>query len=404
MTTAFRTILNMSFSASWLILVLIVIRPLLRKLPKSGMVLLWGLVALRLLMPFSVTSRLSLIPDIMQIIVVQVTETIEPGITNPPISVNADINTTVAADIDLMAVLSVIWAVGVLVFAISFLVRYWRLLRRVDTAVLLRENIYHSEMTHASVVVGIFDPKICIPFTVDETNLSHIIAHEKTHIRRGDHWWKLVGYLTLMLHWFNPLVWIAYILLGRDIELACDEAVIRNLSQEGRAEYAQTLVTYSTRTRISNVYPLCFGEVGVKARIKSVMEYKRPAIWHHVLLVVFCVLLGCCFLTNPVKAVENAVQEDVMQETQQPQEENTTRPTKDLPKISHGDDAVKAQIDFMQKQLEYLQLKLIEVRAQYEKTEPQFRPPLKDLMDHYEDRIEELEEHIQQAKKQIGME
>ena len=302
MTTAFRTILNMSFSASWLILVLIAMRPLLRKLPKSGMVLLWGLVALRLLMPFSVTSRLSLIPDVMQIIDVQVTETIEPGITNPPISVNADINTTVAADIDLMAVLSVIWAVGVLVFAISFLVRYWRLLRRVDTAVLIRENIYQSEMTHASVVVGIINPKICIPFTVDVTNLSHIIAHEKTHIRRGDHWWKLVGYFALMLHWFNPLVWIAYILLGRDIELACDEAVIRNLSKEGRADYAQTLVTYSTRTRISNVYPLCFGEVGVKARIKSVMRYKRPALWHHVLLVAFFILLGCCFLTNPVKA------------------------------------------------------------------------------------------------------
>lgn len=404
MTTAFRTILNMSFSASWLILVLIAMRPLLRKLPKSGMVLLWGLVALRLLMPFSVTSRLSLIPDVMQIIDVQVTETIEPGITNPPISVNADINTTVAADIDLMAVLSVIWAVGVLVFAISFLVRYWRLLRRVDTAVLIRENIYQSEMTHASVVVGIINPKICIPFTVDVTNLSHIIAHEKTHIRRGDHWWKLVGYFALMLHWFNPLVWIAYILLGRDIELACDEAVIRNLSKEGRADYAQTLVTYSTRTRISNVYPLCFGEVGVKARIKSVMRYKRPALWHHVLLVAFFILLGCCFLTNPVKAVENAVQEDVMQETQQSQEENATRPIKNLSESDLRDDAVRVQIGFMQKELEYLQLKLAEVRVQYEETEPQFRPPLIDLMDHYEDRIEELEEHIQQAKKQIGME
>ena len=208
MTTAFRTILNMSFSAGWLILALIVMRPLLRKLPKSGTVLLWGLVALRLLVPFSVNSRFSLIPNAMPSINVQVAETIEPGITNPPTSVNTDIAATVVADIDLLSALSIVWAIGVLVFTISFLVRYWRLTRRVDTAVLLRENIYQSEMTHASVVAGILNPKIFIPFRVDEADLSYIIAHEKTHIRRGDHWWKLVGYFALMLHWFNPLAYL----------------------------------------------------------------------------------------------------------------------------------------------------------------------------------------------------
>ena len=404
MTDVFLNVLNMSFCAGWLILAIILLRPMIHNIPKWGCVLLWGLVAFRLLIPFSVESRFSLIPDAMPSINVQVAETIEPGITNPPTSVNTDIAATVVADIDLLSALSIIWAIGVLVFTISFLVRYWRLTRRVDTAVLLRENIYQSEMTHASVVVGILNPKIFIPFRVDEADLSYIIAHEKTHIRRGDHWWKLVGYFALMLHWFNPLVWIAYILLGRDIELACDEAVIRNLSQDGRADYAQTLVAYSTRTRIPNVYPLCFGEVGVRARIKSVMEYKRPTAWHHVLLVVFCILLGCCFLTNPAKAVENAVQDDIIQESQQPQEENTTRPTKELPEIELRDDAVRAQIAFMQKELEYLQLKLIEVRAQYEETEPQFRIPLKDLMDHYEERIQGLETHIQSAKEQIGME
>ena len=134
--------------------------------------------------------------------------------------------------------------------------------------------------------------------------MNHIIAHEKSHIRRGDHWWKLIGYFVLMLHWFNPLVWISYILLGRDIEIACDEAVIRDLDNDGRADYAQVLVTYSTKRQMLAVHPLAFGETAVKGRLKSIMNYRKASRWSVAFIIVSCMLLAMCFLTDPVKAVE----------------------------------------------------------------------------------------------------
>lgn len=404
MTDLFLNVLNMSFCAGWLILAIILLRPMIRNIPKWGCVLLWGLVAFRLLIPFSVESRFSLIPDAMPSIELPITENIEPGISQSAPSVNTNFVVDTNVNLDILSVFSILWFIGVLFLAAYFVISYWRLSHRLDTAVLLRDNVYQCEGIRTSIVFGIIHPKICIPFRVDESNINHIIAHEKAHIRRGDHWWKLIGYFVLMLHWFNPLVWISYVLLGRDIEIACDEAVIRNLSQEDRADYAQTLVTIGTRGRILNVYPLYFGEIGIKARVKAMMRYRRPTFWHHVLLGVYCVLLVGCFLTNPAKAVEEIVIDTVVQETQYPQAENPTRPSKDLTGIDLGDAPVRDQIAFMEKELELLKLKLKEVQAQYEETEPRFRVPLKDLMDHYEERIQGLETHIQSAKEQIGME
>lgn len=405
MNTIFLNILNMSFCAGWLILAIVFLRLLFRNIPKWGCVLLWGLVALRLLVPFSVESRFSLIPATMANVELPFSENLEAGIPSPPPTINTDIVADAATrNIDLLSVSSIMWCVGVLFLAVYFVYGYCRLTHMLDTAVLLRDNVYQCEGIHSSIVFGIIHPKICIPFRVDESNMNHIIAHEKAHIRRGDHWWKLIGYFVLMLHWFNPLVWISYILLGRDIEIACDEAVIRNLSQEDRADYAQTLVTIGTRGRIPNVYPLYFGEIGVKARVKAMMRYRQSTFWHHVLLFMCCVLLVGCFLTNPAKAVEEIVIDTIVQETQPPQAENPTRPSKDLTGIDLGDAPVRDQIAFMEEELELLKLKLKEVQAQYEETELRFRIPLKDLMDHYEERIQELETHIQSAKEQIGME
>ena len=336
MTTAFRTILNMSFSAGWLILALIVMRPLLRKLPKSGIVLLWGLVALRLLVPFSVESRFSLIPDTMPSVELPLTENLESGISSPPPTINIDIVADAATgSLDLLSVFSILWCVGVLFLAAYFIFGYCRLTHRLNTAVLLRDNVYQCEGIGAPIVFGIIHPKICIPFRVDESNMNHIIAHEKSHIRRGDHWWKLIGYFVLMLHWFNPLVWISYILLGRDIEIACDEAVIRDLDNNGRADYAQALVTYSTKRQTLAVPPLAFGETAVKSRLKSIMNYRRVSRWSVAFIIVSCMFLAMCFLTDPVQAVETDMPPKIETEETIPPTTSTLDSTDTVPVINN---------------------------------------------------------------------
>lgn len=297
MTEAFRKIISMSFSASWLILAVLGLRLLLRKMSKWGNVQLWGLVALRLLFPFSIESRFSMIPGR------QTTENLptmnyidNPVFNNSAVSINGDISAT--------TILSIVWFVGVVIFLVYFAIRYWHLLRKVNTAVLLRDNIFQSEFVAAPIVVGIVNPKIYLPFKVEQPCVDYIIAHEQAHIRRRDHWWKLLGFALLTLHWFNPLVWVAYALLCRDIEMACDKAVIRKLDSCGRANYAQALVTYSTKRQSLAVHPLSFGETGVKERLKAIMDYRKPTGLSVALMIISCMLLTICFLTDPVKAVQ----------------------------------------------------------------------------------------------------
>ena len=179
-------------------------------------------------------------------------------------------------------------------------ISYWRLRRKVDTAVRYKDNIFQSENVKSPFVLGIIKPRIYLPFNMNGQDLEHVVAHEQAHIHRKDHWWKPFGFLLLTIHWFNPLVWLAYVLLCRDIELACDERVIKELGNEQRADYTQALVACSVNRRMIAACPLAFGEVGVKDRVKSVMNYKKPAFWGVVLAVIVCVFVAVCFLTNPV--------------------------------------------------------------------------------------------------------
>ena len=149
-------------------------------------------------------------------------------------------------------------------------------------------------------MLGIINPRIYLPFSMNEQDMEHVVAHEQAHIRRKDHWWKPLGFLLLTIYWFNPLMWLAYVLLCRDIELACDEKVIKELGNEQRADYTQALVACSVNRRMIAACPLAFGEVGVKDRVKSVMNYKKPAFWIIILAVIACVIVAVCFLTNPM--------------------------------------------------------------------------------------------------------
>lgn len=310
MNELFLGIVNRSISASWLVLAVLLLRFVLKKAPKWVRVLLWGIVAIRLICPFSFESKLSLVPSAETIplnIGMDTAPTINSGINvinnavNPVISqsnapmVGASVNPLQIT----IFICEFIWIFGMILLALYAAISYGRLRRRLAAAVRCKDNIFQSENVSAPFVLGIVKPRIYLPFKLDGQNLKHVVAHEQAHIDRRDHWWKPLGFLLLTIHWFNPLMWLAYALLCRDIELACDEKVIQSLDSGQRADYTQALVACSVNRRVVTACPLAFGEVGVKNRVKSVMNYKKPAVWVMVLAVIACVVAAVCFLTDP---------------------------------------------------------------------------------------------------------
>ena len=311
MNELFLKIINMSISASGLVLVVLILRFVLKKAPKWVNILLWGIVAIRLICPFSFESALSLIPSaetFPEKVISGPSFDVQTGITPVDNRINDYLGdryfegVTVPANNgnNIMTILTIVWTIGILLLVAYTVISYWRLRRKVDTAVRYKDNIFQSENVKSPFVLGIIKPRIYLPFNMNGQDLEHVVAHEQAHIHRKDHWWKPFGFLLLTIHWFNPLVWLAYVLLCRDIELACDEKVIKELGNEQRADYTQALVACSVNRRMIAACPLAFGEVGVKDRVKSVMNYKKPAFWGVVLAVIVCVFVAVCFLTNPV--------------------------------------------------------------------------------------------------------
>ena len=310
MNEFFLKIINMSISASWLIFAVLILRLVLKKAPKWVNVLLWGIVAIRLICPFSFESALSLIPSAETFpkkIISGPSFDVQSGITPVDNRINDYLGdryfegVTVPANNGntIMTILTIVWTIGILLLVAYTVISYWRLHREIDTAVRYKDNIFQSENVSSPFVLGLIKPRIYLPFKLDGQDMEHVVAHEQAHIRRKDHWWKPLGFLLLTIHWFNPLMWLAYVLLCRDIELACDEKVIKGLSNEQRADYTQALVTCSVNRRMIAACPLTFGEVGVKERVKSVMNYKKPAFWVIIIAVIICVGVAVCFLTNP---------------------------------------------------------------------------------------------------------
>lgn len=311
MSELFLKIVNMSISASWVVIAVLTLRFCLKKAPKWVNVLLWGIVAVRMVFPFSIESVLSLIPSAETIspsIMMEQSPSVQTGVP----ALNHVINPVISGSFTpapgasanplqiWIPVLAGIWLFGIAALFLYSAVSYWRLRRKVCEAVILRGNIYQSEKVCSPFVLGIIRPKIYLPYHMDSREMDHVIAHEQTHIRRKDHWWKPLGFLLLTTHWFNPLMWLSYILLCRDIELACDEKVIRKMSNEQRADYTQALVACSVDRRLITACPLAFGEIGVKERVKSVMNYKKPAFWIVLASVIVCAVIAVCFLTNPI--------------------------------------------------------------------------------------------------------
>ena len=310
MSDLFLKIVNMSISASWLVAAVLILRLVLKKAPKWVNVLLWGIVAVRLICPFSFESALSLIPSaetFPEKIISGPSFDVQTGITPIDNRVNDYLGDRYFEGVtvptnngnNVMTILTIVWIIGILLLATYTVISYWRLHREIDTAVRYKDTIFQSENVSSPFVLGIINPRIYLPFSMNEQDMEHVVAHEQAHIRRKDHWWKPLGFLLLTIHWFNPLMWLAYVLLCRDIELACDEKVIKELGNEQRADYTQALVACSVNRRMIAACPLAFGEVGVKERVKSVMNYKKPAFWVIIIAVIICVGVAACFLTNP---------------------------------------------------------------------------------------------------------
>lgn len=310
MDDVFLKLVNLSISASWLILAVLVLRVVLKKAPKWVMPLLWGVVALRLVCLFSIESALSLIPSAETIPSEIVTETREPVlyeqatldiVTNPTLPSAAEVPVGVSrqqAQVD-FNIYSVLWLAGMAALLVHALVSAGKLKRKLATAILLRDNIYESEFVDSPFVFGVVKPNIYLPMHMDEGTAAYVIAHEHAHLARRDHWWKVLSYLVLALHWFNPLVWVAYILFCRDIELACDEKVVKGLDGAARADYSQALLSCAAPKRAVAACPLAFGEGNIKTRVKSALHYKKPAFWVAAAAVLAVVIVAVCFLTNP---------------------------------------------------------------------------------------------------------
>lgn len=313
----FLKLLNMSITASWLIVAVLGIRLLFRKIPKWVTCLLWGIVAIRLILPFSIESQFSLLPSaepiksstIVEGDVVPFVPSIDSNLGIVESTVNPVLAETFAyQETESVAPLQVftgivgsVWLCGMLALLIFAVASMSRLRLSVREAVLYKENIYICDAVKSPFILGIVKPRIYLSSALKEEEMNYIIAHEKAHLRRKDHLWKPFGYLLLCIYWFNPLCWIAYIMLCKDIELACDEKVIKDMSFGDKKEYSRVLLSCASQRRLVTVCPLAFGEVGVKERVKSVLNYRRPAFWITMIAVVVCVIVAICFLTNPSK-------------------------------------------------------------------------------------------------------
>lgn len=319
MAEIFLKVLNMSISVSWLILVVLVLRVLLKRAPKRLRMLLWALVGLRAVLPFSIESSLSLIPSAEtvspEIVRYAARPTIDTGVqfindaVNPIISEGFAAPST-AASVNPMYVASfiaaVVWLVGLAAMLVYAAVSYTALLRRVGTAELEYENVYRSPLISEPFVLGIFRPIIYLPKSLDKHDEEYVLRHERAHIERRDTLTRPLGYLILSLHWFNPLMWLAWRLFCRDIEYACDESVISGLERNQRADYSQALLNCSAHSGRRSVSPLAFGEGVVKERIKQVLSYKKPAVWIVAGTAAVLVVLAVCFLTDPEPGHEPA--------------------------------------------------------------------------------------------------
>ena len=311
MAAVFLKLLNLSISASWLVLAVLALRLVSKRSPKWMNVLLWGIVALRLMLPFSIESALSLIPSAETVSPAVVQFAPAPTITSGVSVIDNAVNPALSEHFAAAPTASVnplyvwteiagwVWLIGLGAMLLYALVSYLRLRRRVSVSLCVRENIYLCDAISSPFILGVVKPRIYLPSGLDEVQRQNVLSHERAHLARRDHWWKPLGFALLAVYWFNPVLWLAYALLCRDIELACDERVIRTMDESAVKTYSTVLLACSIPRKAVITCPLAFGEVGVKERVRNALHYKKPAFWIVVASAVVCIVVAVCFLTNP---------------------------------------------------------------------------------------------------------
>lgn len=311
MAAVFLKLLNLSISASWLVLAVLVLRLISKRSPKWVNVLLWGIVALRLVLPFSIESALSLIPSAETVSPAAVQFAPAPTITSGVSVIDNAVNSSLSEHFAAVPTASVnplyvwteiagwVWLIGLGAMLLYALVSYLRLRRRVSVSLPIQDHIYLCDAISSPFILGVVKPRIYLPSGLDEVQRQNVLAHEQAHLARRDHWWKPLGFALLAVYWFNPVLWLAYTLLCRDIELTCDERVIRTMDESAVKTYSTVLLACSMPRKAVITCPLAFGEVGVKERVRNALHYKKPAFWVVAASVAVCVVVAVCFLTDP---------------------------------------------------------------------------------------------------------
>ena len=341
MDAIFLKLLNMSITAGWLVLAILLLRLALHKAPRAIVCLLWALVGLRLMIPFSFESAFSLIPstetipqDILETATPSVqtgipvlnqavngalADTFTPSVGRPPVYIGTETpsqsaiqsviqpGTQTASPAESLSleqfthIAAVVWMIGMAGMLGYAAFSYLRLRRQVAASIPTEDGLWLCDDIDTPFILGFFRPRIYLPSSLKESQRTHVVAHERAHLRRRDHWWKPLGYVLLAVYWFNPLLWVAYILLCRDIEVACDEKVIRDMNTEEKKSYSMALLESSMPRKMIAACPLAFGEVNVKTRIRSVLHYKKPAFWLALAAAIACVAAAVCLLTDPLE-------------------------------------------------------------------------------------------------------
>lgn len=349
MNGLFQSILQMSITGSFVILFVYLVRLLLKRAPKIYSYVLWAVVLFRLLCPVTLTSSVSLVPEEIASPQMQVHEIVEeselPGSEEhqemvpslmpeesklPEVAmeekkiVSPEVKLTLALAMSGWDVAAIGWMLGVILMACYSVFSLKRIYRTVQIAVLHEGNVYIAQDIHTPFTLGVFSPKIYLPTGLAEKEMVYIIAHEKHHIKRCDHLIKMIAFFTLSIHWFNPLVWFAFVQAGKDMEMSCDEAVMKAFPEDIRREYSGSLLNLATGRKIVAMAPLAFGEGSVKGRIKNVMNYKKPVFWISVMAVAVCIALAVGLLTNPKE--ENESPENLASTESIEESENVTLP------------------------------------------------------------------------------
>lgn len=285
MDKIFSEILSMSVDSIWIIIAAIIVRAVVRKAPMYFRKALWGLVGLRLLVPLSLESSFSLVPQK----ITRTNEMVASQVIAGPVEQQLSFND----------IFSVVWLVVCLSFVVYGIVSYIKLKLRIIDGILIKDNIYHSDRIESPFVCGFIKPKIYLPYGLDDVTQSCVLQHEKNHIRNADHIIKAISFVVLCVHWFNPLVWVSYFLLCKDIELSCDESVIKEYDEIQCKQYAKALLDLGVNKVKFTACPVAFGEVSIKARIKSIISYKKAGKLLISLALFLCVGVAVCFMTDP---------------------------------------------------------------------------------------------------------